>query len=147
MSDCWLLVIRAVQVIECKEVCEALFNEERAFKPESGCYTAALLRSLTGPQRDMGMGWPSGAQPDLTGPKAYAKSLFKMVSEFLDVNFPMHSWRSKFGAFNCGPGAFPEKLPLRCIGSWQQRKACRAMRRKTVFGCPAAHEKVVHRIW
>ena len=146
MSDCWLLVIRAVQVIECKEVCEALFNEGRAFKPESGCYTAALLRSLTGPQRDMGMGWPSGAQPDLTGPKAYAKSLFKMVSEFLDVNFPMHSWRSKFGAFNCGPGAFPEKFRLRCIGELAAKEGL-SHDATNFFGCLAAHETVVHRIW
>jgi len=123
VSDCWLLVIRAVQVIECKEVCEALFNEGRAFKPESGCYTAALLRSLTGPQRDMGMGWPSGAQPDLTGPKAYATS------------------RCTVGAASSAPSIVGQALSRKnfdygALGSWQQRKACHAMRRKRSFWLP-----------
>ena len=39
-----------------------------------------------------------------------------MVREFFRLNFPDYDWRRKFGAFNCGNGAFPREMRLHFIG-------------------------------
>jgi hypothetical protein len=66
---------------------------------------------------DLGIGWPKNMSVDdaLQEGKRYAKTLYKMAFKFLKLNFPDYSWRTKFGAFDCGPSAFPEAYRLECL--------------------------------
>jgi len=107
-----------------------LFEEGRAFDfANNHTYTGHLLRGLLVPpdaassQRgtkalmDLGIGWPKNMSVDdaLQEGKRYAKTLYKMAFKFLKLNFPDYSWRTKFGAFDCGPSAFPEAYRLECL--------------------------------
>ena len=124
------VALSVVEVTECLEICCVLFEEGRAFDfANNHTYTGHLLRGLLVPpdaassQRgtkalmDLGIGWPKNMSVDdaLQEGKRYAKTLYKMAFKFLKLNFPDYSWRTKFGAFDCGPSAFPEAYRLECL--------------------------------
>ena len=121
--------LSVVQVVECLEICEALFQEGRVFDlQDNHTYTGQLLRGFLRPVGSQqpgrlaafshaGIGWPADVSQDvaLAEGRRYAKVLYKMAYKFLKLNFPDYSWRTKFGAFNFGPGAFPEAYRLDCL--------------------------------
>ncbi len=115
------VALSASQVVYCLEVCEALFRDGGALqlKP-NGTYTSSLLHSIrASPEATGGLqpghanriGWPEGA-PILEKPAAYAQSLYLLVKHFFQLNWPDHAWRTKFSAFHCGAGKYPEELRL-----------------------------------
>ena len=111
------------EVSECVEVCEALFFEGRClFVDDSNAsYTGILLHSLfrlSAKARDA-LGWPSDVKlksAELAAAKEYGQTLYEMAKNFLQLNYPDYSWRTKFGCFNCGKGRYPEKLRLKFFG-------------------------------
>ena len=111
------VALTAAQVADTLEVVTALFREGQVFLPEAeGLYTSQLLKGLRRMRlaaRER-LGWP--AEFDLSGPKAYCKTLHKMTKEFFRLNFPDYEWRRKFGAFNWDEGCFPRELRLQYIG-------------------------------
>ena len=129
------IALSVTEVTECLEICYVLFDEGRAFDLEDNhTYTGHLLRSFLRPtdvtassqasnQRgtkalgQLGIGWPKDISESdaLKEGKRYAKTLYKMAFKFLKLNFPDYSWRTKFGAFTCGPTAFPEAYRMKCL--------------------------------
>ena len=132
------IALAVTEVTECLEICYVLFEEGRAFDLEDNhTYTGHLLRSFLLPNNsassqggvtassqrgakalgELGIGWPQGmsVHDALKEGKRYAKTLYKMAFKFLKLNYPDYSWRTKFGAFTCGPSAFPEAYRLDCL--------------------------------
>ena len=65
---------------------------------------------------DLGIGWPaaSSERAALAEGRRYARTLYNMAYKFAKLNYADYRWRTKFGAFNCGAGAFPEAYRLDC---------------------------------
>ena len=140
--------LTVVQVAECLEVCEALFLDGQVFSTASDCYTSMLLQSIfrLAASQVGAPGWPSSmAAADLGAARKYAKTLFKMTKEFLKANFPDYAWRTKFGAFNCGRGAFPENLRIRYIGDLALKEGVNADSARSQFRTALPHLKRLYR--
>ena len=124
------------EVTACLEICQVLFDEGRVFDLHNNhTYTGLLLkgfltdadpassRSAASSQRgiksfkELNIGWPTEcSQEDAVAQgRRYARTLYQMAYQFLKLNFPDYTWRAKFGAFNCGPSAFPEAYRLDCL--------------------------------
>ena len=134
------IALGVTEVTECLEICYVLFEEGRAFDLEdSHTYTGHLLRSFLQPEdsassqvgvargahalAELAIGWPKDMSPHeaLKEGKRYAKTLYKMAFKFMKLNYPDYSWRTKFGAFTCGPSAFPEVYRLDCLEKLAER--------------------------
>ena len=107
------IALSAAEVLECIEVCQALFLHGRIFDKEpNGTYTNALLQGLSSLQREVvlpGVGVGVVGWPDLAAdsqlwakPVEHARQLYQYAKTFFDLNFPHYSWRVKFGAFDLG---------------------------------------------
>ena len=130
------IALSVTEVTECLEMCYVLFEEGRAFELQGNhTYTGHLLRSFLLPNAassqcrrgarvlaDLGIGWPKDVSLDdaLNEGKRYAKTLYKMAFKFMKLNYPDYNWRTKFGAFTVGPGAFPEEYRFKC---WEKLAA------------------------
>ena len=155
------VALSAGQVRETAEVVEALFREGQVFLPEAeGMYTSQLLRGLRRIPRASRerMKWPEvGSQPgrgssqaveadfDLSGPRAYCQTLYKMVKEFFRLNFPDYDWRRKFGVFNCGPGCFPLELRLQYVGELAKKERVNPDAARSQFLMALPHMKRLYK--
>ena len=124
------------EVTECLEICHVLFREGRAFDlQDNHTYTGHLLRgflrdsSAASSQsaasnqggiksfKELNIGWPTECSQEeaMAEGRRYARTLYQMAYKFMKLNYPDYNWRTKFGAFNCGPSAFPEAYRLDCL--------------------------------
>jgi hypothetical protein len=124
------------EVMVCLEICQVLFNEGRVFDFNNNhTYTGLLLkgfltdadpassRNATSNQvgiksfKELNIGWPTECSQEeaVAEGRRYARTLYQMAYKFMKLNYPDYNWRTKFGAFNCGPSAFPEAYRLECF--------------------------------
>ena len=120
--------LTAGQVLDILAVCEALFHDGAIFAEEPNyTYTNIMLHSLRRGAREVDVarrgererlyaqiGWPreSETYKELHD---FSESLYTMCKAFFHLNFPDHSWRTKFAAFDCGRNKLPEALRLRYV--------------------------------
>jgi hypothetical protein len=130
------LSLTAEQVLNCVDTTFALFHAGLASDdlpvPEGtklhfGTYTSAILHGLKSVQaknvagesiaaRLSRFGWPVDWTGVMAKCRVYAKSLYFITKDVLQLNFPDHSWRTKFGAFNQGAAnRYPLELRLKYI--------------------------------
>ena len=140
------VALTAAQVAETLEVVEALFREGQVLLPEAeGMYTSQLLRGLRQVRlaARRRLKWPEcgSGDFDLSGPRAYGKTLFKMMREFFRLNFPDYDWRRKFGAFNCGNNCFPTEMRLQFIGQLAAKERVNPHEARSQFLSALPHMK------
>ena len=110
----------------CLDACEVLFFHGHVFSAvPNGTFTSSILHGLRdkhilppgffsdrdAPFKDIG--WPEHISfADTARPVLYARELFQLVEACFEVNFPHHSWRTKFGCFNEGENRYAEQVRL-----------------------------------
>ena len=110
------------EVLDTLAVHEALFNEGRIFSQErNDSYTWEFLNSArgnmdiyTGSDPHNSMAWPT-QQKLFEKPMLLARSLYAMSKEFVTVNYPDFSWRSRFSCFDNSEHRQPEQVRLDAI--------------------------------
>ena len=107
------------QVIECLERLQAMFQEGFIFSVERNeSYTWEWLNGVKdlqtlyfGSGDVTTVGW-STSQSALEKPIKFAKELYQMAFEFVNMNFPCWTWRAKFACFDNGPSKLAQQERL-----------------------------------
>ena len=66
-------------------------------------------------------------------PAEYAASLCMVAEKFMALNFPDHSWRVKFGAFQNGAGRLPDSLRLKYVGELAMKEGLDKKKAQELF--------------
>ena len=77
--------------------------------------------------------------------RRYARTLYQMAFKFMKLNYPDYNWRTKFGAFNCGPTAFPEAYRLECLEKLAVKEGLDKVQTRWQFTQVFPHMKRLHR--
>ena len=154
------------EVTGCLEICQVLFNEGRVFDFNNNhTYTGLLLkgfltdadpassRNATSNQvgiksfKELNIGWPTECSQEeaVAEGRRYARMLYQMAYQFLKLNYPDYTWRAKFGAFNCGPSAFPEAYRLECLEKLAKKEGLDKAQTRWQFQQVFPHMKRLYR--
>ncbi len=146
--------LAGAEVAECVETCHALFYIGRVFdEAPNATYTNTLLQSLRGVSRQVildgracEIGWPRAAESQwMRGPVRHARKLYAIAKEFMQLNFPDYSWRTKFAAFACGEHKLPTELRLGYVEELAVKEGLDPIQTRTQFECALPHLERVYK--